>query len=515
MNRLLSSGVRLNDIAILVRKNKNIPRIADYFDKELHYKIVSDEAFRLDASLAICMMLDALRYLSDGNNKIARAQLAVAYQNEVLRKGLDWNTLLLLPVENYLPAAFLEKLEELRLMPLYELLEELFSIFEMNRISDQDAYLFAFFDAVTDYLQSNSSELDGFIRYWDETLCGKTIPSGEVEGIRIFSIHKSKGLEFHTVLLPFCDWKLENETNSQLVWCTPQVAPFDGLDILPINYSTQMAESIYGDDYLNERLQLWVDNLNLLYVAFTRAGKNLIIWSKKGQKGTMSEVLANVLPVVALKEDIEWDEECYEQGELCSSEEEKAKTSTNKLTQKPEKRPIRMESMRHDIEFRQSNRSADFIQGIEEEDSDDRFINRGRLLHTLFSAIETEEDIDSAIDRLVFEGVIRDDEKEGMVREVVQKAFSSPEIQDWYSGEWTLFSECAIIYKEKGVLQTRRPDRVMMKENQVVVVDFKFGKENPKYNKQVKGYMQLLSKMGYENITGYLWYVDEERIEKV
>lgn len=65
------------------------------------------------------------------------------------------------------------------------------------------------------------------------------------------------------------------------------------------------------------------------------------------------------------------------------------------------------------------------------------------------------------------------------------------------------------------MLQTRRPDRVMMKENQVVVVDFKFGKENPKYNKQVKGYMQLLSKMGYENITGYLWYVDEERIEKV
>ena len=127
------------------------------------------------------MMLDALRYLSDGNNKIARAQLAVAYQNEVLRKGLDWNTLLLLPVENYLPAAFLEKLEELRLMPLYELLEELFSIFEMNRISDQDAYLFAFFDAVTDYLQSNSSELDGFIRYWDETLCGKTIPSRSEE----------------------------------------------------------------------------------------------------------------------------------------------------------------------------------------------------------------------------------------------------------------------------------------------------------------------------------------------
>lgn len=515
VEHLLASGIHLNDITILVRKNKSIPRIADYFDKELHYKIVSDEAFRLDASLAICMMLDALRYLSDENNKIARAQLAIAYQNEVLQKGLDWNTLLLLPTESYLPTTFLDKIKEFRLMPLYELLEELFSLFEMNRIKEQDAYLFAFFDAVTNYLQNNSSELDGFIRYWDETLCSKTIPSGEIEGIRIFSIHKSKGLEFHTVLLPFCDWKLENETNNQLVWCAPQGAPFNALDILPINYSTQMAESIYGNDYLHERLQLWVDNLNLLYVAFTRAGKNLIIWSRKGQKGTMSELLANTLPMVALKEGIEWEEDCYEQGELCPSEKEKVKASTNKLTQKAEKLPIQMESMRHDIEFRQSNRSADFIQGIEEEDSDDRFINRGRMLHTLFSAIETANDIDPAIERLIFEGVIRDQEKENTVREVVQKAFSSPEIQNWYSGEWTLFNECAIIYKEKGILQTRRPDRVMMKDGQVVVVDFKFGKENPKYNKQVKGYMQLLTKMGYKNITGYLWYVDEEKIEKV
>ena len=120
------------------------------------------------------MMIDALRFLSDESNKIARAQLAIAYQNEVLQKNLDWNTLLLLPIENYLPPAFLENARKNSvIMPLYELLEELFSIFEMSHIEEQDAYLFAFFDAVTDYLQSNSSELDGFIRYWDETLCSK------------------------------------------------------------------------------------------------------------------------------------------------------------------------------------------------------------------------------------------------------------------------------------------------------------------------------------------------------
>ena len=516
VEQLLNSGVKQNDIAILVRKNKSIPRIADYFDKTLQYKIVSDEAFRLDASLAICMMIDALRYLSDPGNRIARASLIMNYQLKIKGFEGELDALLTGAPKELLPEAFIENIKTLRLMPLYELLEELFSIFEMNRISAQDAYLFAFFDAVTDYLQSNSSELDSFIRFWEETLCNKTIPSGEIEGIRIFSIHKSKGLEFHTVLLPFCDWKMENETNNQLVWCTPAAAPFNELDIVPVNYSTQMAESVYREDYLQERLQLWVDNLNLLYVAFTRAGKNLIVWSRKGQRNTMSELLTAALPEVARRNGTEWDEEePYEQGELCPSSEEKKEISANKLTRKAEKLPVRMESMRHEIEFRQSNRSADFIKGIDEEESEDRFINRGRLLHTLFSAIETEEDINTAIDRLIFEGVIGSREMEEEVRKLTQKAFALPEIQDWYSGRWQLFNECAIIYKEDGVLQTRRPDRVMMRNGQVVVVDFKFGKPNKKYNKQVQGYMQLLTKMGYTNITGYLWYVEEELIQKV
>lgn len=515
VERLLASGIQLSDIAILVRKNKNIPQIANYFDKVLHHKIVSDEAFRLDASSAICMMINVLRYLSDPENLIVRAQLVVDYQNEILKENKSLNELLFHPAEKYLPDNFIDNIRQLQLMPLYELLEEIFILFKVNRIKEQDAYLFAFFDAVTEYLQSNSSDIDTFLRYWDETLCNKTIPSGEVEGIRIFSIHKSKGLEFHTVLLPFCDWKLENETNNQLTWCVPGEPPFDGLDIVPINYSSQMAESIYRNDYLYERLQLWVDNLNLLYVAFTRAGKNLFVWSKEGQKGTISELLVNALPVVAHEERSEWSGNSYEQGELCPSEINRQVVSSNKLARKPQKLPIHMESMLHEIEFRQSNQSADFIQGISKEESDNRFIDRGQLLHTLFSAIETESDIEPAIERLKFDGIIDTQEMEQKIRTLTQKAFSLPEIRDWYSGKWELFNECDIIFKEHGTLQVRRPDRVMMHNGQVIVVDFKFGHPNDKYKKQIQGYIHLLAKMGYKNITGYLWYVDEEQIEKV
>lgn len=524
---LVTAGIQLKDIAILVRKNKTIPLVADYFDKNTPYKIVSDEAFQLNASLAICMIMDGLRYLSNPENRIAKAQLAAAYQNEILKNNIDLNTLLLNDIDEYLPVSFIEQQKKLRLMPLYELMEKLFGLFEMSRIKQQDAYLCAFFDAVVEYLQNNSSEMSAFIAFWEETLSQKTIPSGEVEGIRIISIHKSKGLEYHTVLLPFCDWNMEKERSlTHLIWCTPKVTPFNNLDIVPVNYSTAMQQSIYREEYLNERLQLWVDNLNLLYVAFTRAKNNLIIWGKDGLKGTVSELLQQAMGQISIpqhehdsshleksEDNTDTDNIAYEMGTLYLSEEKRTDgIIKNKLLMNPEKIPLHLESLESNIEFKQSNRSAEFIRG--EEETGERYIRQGQLLHNLFSVIRTQDDIPSAIERLRFEGIIESAEQERQIKKLTEWALNHPLVKEWYSGNWELYNECAIIYKEKGELQTRRPDRVMMKDGKVVVVDFKFGKKRTDYNKQVRDYMNLLSDMGYENIRGYLWYVfDNEFVE--
>ena len=508
VQRLLKVGVRLNDIAILVRKNKNIPSIADYFDRELNLPVVSDEAFRLDASTAVCTLVDALRALAMPDNPIARATLA-------LDLGLR--------VDQGLPDAFERRREELSLMPLYELLEELYSFLDLKHVEGQDAYLFAFFDAVSAYLKEHSSDLGDFLLHWDETLGAKTIPGGELEGIRIFSIHKSKGLEFHTVLIPYCDWKLENETNNQLVWCTPAEQPYNQLDLVPVTYSPVMASSTYRNAYLQERLQLWVDNLNLLYVAFTRAGTNLICWAREGKKSTVSELLATVLPRLAESGLGQWNEEegLYAYGipqpALLHDRSSKAQGSPNRLLQQPDPMPVRMNSTHPSVSFRQSNRSADFLAGIDEMETSHRMINRGRLLHTLFASIETLSDIDLAIDRLVAEGVIAESETETEIRTLVHRAFALPQVQEWYSGTWRLFNECEIIWQENGRLMTRRPDRVMMRDGETVVVDFKFGKPDRKYPRQVQTYLDLLIRMGTNPATtrGYLWYVDDGKIEEI
>lgn len=539
VDSLVKKGVRVNDIAILVRKNKSIPAIADYFDKNTPYRVVSDEAFRLDASLAVCMLIDGLRYISEPTDRIACARLAVAYQKEILKKDVDYNTVLLNSVEDYLPAEFRLMLPEMSLMPLYELLEKLFVIFRMDMIEEQDAYLCAFYDAVTEYMQNNSSELTSFLTYWNDTLYAKTIPSGEISGIRILSIHKSKGLEYHTVLLPFCDWKMENETFNHMLWCRINEAdadkePFCELDLTPVNYSSAMAESYFSDSYREERLQLWVDNLNLLYVAFTRACKNLIVWCKDEQKDTVSKLLRESIDCMKeikmtcnMPELDEEDEEnkeendepiVYEYGEICISGEKKKSDSTNRLVAIPDAVNVKIESLETEIDFKQSNRSADFIRGDEDEEENLRsqYIRQGQLLHTLFASIDTKEDLTAAIERLLFEGVIESAEKAQEIYEIAERALNLDEVKDWYSGEWTLYNECSIIYNdEQGKMQTRRPDRVMMKGKEVIVVDFKFGKKKPEYSTQVREYMSLLSEMGYADIKGYIWYVYSGELENV
>ena len=518
--RLQQQGIPLQQMVILLRSKRQLGNIATWFDRELHISVVSNEAFRLDASTAIHIIINALRCLSDPENHIAEAALTTDYQQQVLKRDIaNQHALLTTPATNLLPTAFFERRDEQQQMPLYELIETLFDFFSIQQIEQQEAYLFKFFDAVSDYLNDHSSELTAFLQYWDDKLCSQTIPSGEMDGIRIMTVHAAKGLEFHTVLVPFCDWTMTLEPQmEQLVWCSPQEAPYNTLDMVPVRYSDKMLKSVFKDDFLRERLQLWVDNLNILYVALTRAEKNMIILSNQdSKKGRISDLLLTCMPQVAEEVSARWDTQNYifEYGQLVGYQEKQQQTSRNILARQSQPLNIPMVSRHPDMEFRESNRSADFIAGIDETESSQRFMNRGSILHTLFASIRTKADIERAISDLVAEGVVGGVISEQEIRNEVSRAFAHPAIQPWYDGSWQLFNECEIIWMTSEGLQQRRPDRVMLRGDEMVVIDFKFGKPKASHRRQVQTYINLLGRMNYRNITGYLWYVDENQIEKV
>lgn len=121
--------------------------------------------------------------------------------------------------------------------------------------------------------------------------------------------------------------------------------------------------------------------------------------------------------------------------------------SGNKLLTVARRLPIHLETLETNIEFKQSNRSAEFIRG--EEETEDKYIRQGQLLHNLFSVIRTTDDVPPAIELLRFEGIIESAQQEEQIRKLTEWALKHPLVKEWYSGRWELYNECAIIYREK------------------------------------------------------------------
>ena len=530
VRELINAGVSQKDIAILVRYNFHIPIIAQYFLENMpEVSIVSDEAFRLDASSAVCLMIQALKLLLHPDDQLTKATIVKTWLCVVQGKNLADSDYLIEgnDLDKLLPDAYINHLSELLTLPLYELAEKIYSIFELHRLEGQGAYLCAFYDHLANYVNENTTDIQAFLSEWEETLCKKTIQSDETNGIRVISIHKSKGLEFDHVLIPYCDWTLEKQTDN-IIWCQPSEAPFNDLPIAPIDYSQkQMLGTIYEKDYLHEHLQNTVDNLNLLYVAFTRAAKSLYVVGKRGGKNTRSALIELCLPLVAESlpeaklEGMEDDKVAIvfefgaSEASITSSASNASKTSSNPFLQKAEAVSVSIRTFDSKVNFRQSNRSRDFIEG-DDIDQQRRYIQAGSVLHEIFSTIQTEKDIPEALQRLQFEGILYDEEMTAeRITSMLRKRLADPRVASWFSPRWTLFNECTILSVEDSEVREHRPDRVMTDGNEWIVVDFKFGHPNPEYHAQVRRYMDLLSSMGHQNIKGYLWYVYSNKIEEV
>ena len=534
VTELHQAGAEFKQMAILVRSNKTIQDIASYFMNHSDYPLVSDEAFRLDASQAVNTIITSLYHLIHPEDAIAVATIhrySEKYQVESLL------------------TTFEEKREDLLKMPLYELTEHLYKLLKLGEIEDmkqQSAYVCAFYDNLSCYLADNYSDIEGFLTEWDNSIKGKSIHSDVIDGISLITIHKSKGLEFDHVIMPFCDWTLEK---GNTIWCTPEQKPFNELPLVPVDFAAkQMKGSIYQADYYHEHLQNVVDNLNLLYVAFTRAGRNLFVYGKRGGTTLRSNVIESSLAEV-VEELQKGQQPLTYQGDTTKANEEGTKTSKKTTKKEASKGDItfeygslyiddakekkqtvsanvfdtQAENLQFDIltteklpVFRQSKNSREYIQGDDEEEQKKYYIKLGTVLHNLFSTIRTQEDIDGALKQLELDGVLYDKNvSKESIKNMIRKRLASKQVSDWFSDRWTVYNECSILTKIDGKVVRRRPDRVLKNEEGFIVIDFKFGKPKEEYHEQVREYMQLLRGMGNEQVKGYLWFVYTNKVVEV
>jgi len=535
-------GIKPEQMAILIRKTKDVPLIAEYFaqfkdqgdNAKYCFELISEEAYMLETSEAIQCIISAMRYLvlfggdikESGlkkKNNLALIQLLHAYERIEKKEEIDVPPNLNdMTVEQ---CELIDSIEKLALLPLYEMVEEIYRIMRLDRIKNQESYFCFFLDRVNEFLTRRSSDLRLFLKYWDESLHNKSIPSGEASGIRIMTIHKSKGLEFHTVFIPFCDWELGPKSGDKapLLWeSTDELGEkYNELPLAAVKMVKQMSQSHFAESYNEEYVESFMDNLNVLYVALTRAEKNMVIFGKKkavSKKGEgkpdtrISHRLATVLRTYAGEK---WNEaeDTFIDGDLYVDEDVMVQPghSSNPFKRNPDKYGFRCVSYQQKGKFRQSNKSNDFIEDNEDSEWEEHneYIQQGKLLHYLFSNIATSEDVDNVVNKMEFEGLIESGEQKRKILTSMRKAMATEEAKKWFRPGLKLYNECSILFRDdRGELQVRRPDRVIQEGNHMTVIDFKFGKKSPKYEKQIDEYVNLLEKMGYQ-AEGHIWYLKQ------
>lgn len=562
-------GKNQSKIAILVRSKSNIQDIVNAllqsFGNEIN--IVSDEAFRLDASLSVNIIVSAMHLLTHPDDVLTRGKLVKLYNQEVLKKPLTDTDLLvsinesnnidtknidkkerrklateqqMAKLNSQLPPEYVANRELLLGLPIVDLVDKLFMLFGLDQLEGQSSYICTLYDTLNDFLKDHTADIDDFINEWENSLSSKTIQSDEIEGIRIMTIHKSKGLEFDNVIIPFCSWEMEKKGT---LWCETKnkPAPYNKLPLLPIDFSRdKLIGTVFEDDYKEEHFQNIVDNLNLLYVAFTRASKNLFVFGLRQGKTTLDNIAKGTPPgnrsyaiELALKQVSEQlqgsslsfpddigSEIHFEYGTLAPETHEKEHAvADNPFLIKPDKHIVSIATYPQAATFKQSNKSIEFVKGEDVDPSDrTRYIKIGNVLHQLFSTIYTTADIPTRLNELEQQGIIYNDEiTSAQLRTRIEDAITNPQVQEWFSKRWQLYNECTILEynKDTNEMEEHRPDRVMTDGKEFVVVDFKFGKEREEYKKQVQQYMEILIRMGHKKVSGYLWYVVKNNVVEV
>lgn len=529
LEELQENNYKLKDIAILVRTKDEAVAISEALlhykdahpDSKYNYDFISNEALLLNNSSCIKVMVALLNYINSPLEKSKRVRAIYEYYRFTTKMNASdiFDNYVQQHSEEF-PHELEQKLAPILSLPLYELTEALFDLLKTATQPTDTVYIQAFLDLINDYSARKTADLNGFLSWWNEVKEKRSLFSPcDQDAIQLMTIHKSKGLQFGAVIVPFANWMFEPRPNRNILWCKPEVEPFSDIGVVPVYYSNRLDATIFKQDYLQEKLYSYIDNLNLLYVAFTRPKHQLIVFApkpkppKKKEADKMShvnnllwrtvstQVLSELVDETSLNHPHLFDVETnsFTFGEIKALEKKQEVVATQGVSdQQWQSTPFR-------------NRLKLRLSGIGYF-SDDGKRDFGTLMHEIVSEMRTLDDLDYALEKKLLSGDLTADEKQEL-HELLSQSLSLPQVQDWYSGDYHVLNEQQVLHPSMNFI---RPDRVMIKDNDVLVIDYKFGESvEKKYVKQVQRYVKSIQDMGYTNVRGYVFYVKLNEVVQV
>ncbi|MGB1206511.1 MAG: UvrD-helicase domain-containing protein [Chitinophagales bacterium] len=521
IGQLLDKGYNLRDIAILVRRNKDGNKVAEVLAAK-GIKVISSESLLLKNSPKIRLLISILHYLADNRNIIAKTEILVNYL-QLTKPELELDHSIFADhlqekddnlFYKILPKAFTDEIENLVKKPLYELVEMLIQLLKMQ--VDADTYIQRFQDLTLEHNTKQSPDIRNFLAWWEDKKESSDtaiiVPDGE-DAVTVMTVHKAKGLEFPIVIMPYGEWDLM-PSRMGVLWASSEREPYNEMGIIPLKISANLEKTYFAEDYKQEVLQSYLDNLNLLYVALTRPVDRLYIFTpQKGKTTKGIKKVSSLLDAVMHSPFFEYQEDYDLENRQFAYPDELSITEVG-LNHK--KSQDNIENLHHYI-------SNNYHERITIRSESERFfmlfdnkasqaIKMGQKMHAVLEKLQSIDDLDKTIRKLQIQGTITTADVP-IISARIHKIFKLSIVKRWFQPDWEVLAERPLLHNNNRLI----PDRVIVKNNQAIVIDYKTVQDDSnlenqmsKYKKQVRKYGNILKDMKYEIAGMYLLFIGKE-----
>ena len=503
INKCLVNGYNLKDICILVRKKKEGVAIAEFLS-EKGVRITSSETMLINNSEEVKLVINVFKLLINPNHLEVKIKVLdyIANTNNIQDKHAFFKANLNASLQDFFksfeqfsifcnPTALVQ-------LSLFDLAEQIVRSFKMTETSN--AYIQYFLDIVLEFSQKQISDLPSFVDYYESKKESLNIvsPSNQ-NAVQIMTIHKSKGLEFPVVIFPYAHLDIYKEVEPK-EWFPLDQEQFNGFTKTLLNFNKDFEEfGTTGETIYNQhRSEQELDNINLLYVALTRPIEQLYIISKKENpvkgiitQNTYSGLLTNYLIDNSLWNDAQLE---YSFGKVERESQHEDKVENTQETDQF----ISVSKLDHNIKI---ITKSGYLWDTEQENA----IEKGNLIHDIMSQIQTIEDVQQVIFGYIQQGSINKQQAQ-ILTHTINGIINTPEVNPYFTNQYTIYNERDIITKTGNII---RPDRLAIKDNEAVIIDYKTGLPNPKYQQQLEEYSDILKEMNFTVKKKILIYVND------
>ncbi len=542
VEQALRDGYELADISVLCR-TRYASKIIAKFLKERGYAIISADSLALEFAEVVNLLVSILRVLHQPADTLARAE-ALLLVDRVVR-GLAPTPARARHIADVANAAggtsFFDELRALGYdvneaetgnLGLYELAEQLLSLFGLLGRNGESEYLFRFLDLTLEYSLKFGNNLGNFLTHWEERKGRISInaPGGRA-AITITTVHKAKGLAYGVVIVPFADWSLEPHRGT-LLWghLEPGQKPIELMpDVAVVSLSKGIQQTVLGAQYDEEREKTFLEGLNTLYVAFTRPRHRLYVISKRPetQKTTKTDELDAAAPTAAartvadllhgyLQSRSQWQEE---QVSFVVSKGTQAAKKLNPQPSTPNTYNLTNLAAAPWEERLKLRRHATTLFDFDEQKAQGEW---DRKLHFALRRLLTAADVGRVASQLVAEGILSAKERPALV-ESLEKLVSDPRLAPYFAPHLSVETEREILVG--GVkLRDYKPDRVVLEPSleahhrlggRVTLLDFRLPPPQEKHKQLLRNYATLFEQLGYAEVRGVIYYFGTGEVVEV